>query len=243
MSFSQVSLALTILVSTVGTYIACSPPNPNPQGGPESESSPSHDLLSTLNLTKRHTNKFTIGPMCILAVHALLLAFYYPDLPPALLGHGDANGLNRDLITWSPATAIPLALILCVGIPLRLVSYASLGRNFTFALARPDRLTTTGIHAHLQHPSYTGVIVLVVCNLALLARADGVACCWFPPAWHAALRSPGAGEPTAVVLGLSLLAGVVWTRVRQEEQMLKAQFGAEWERWHAQTSRFIPGVF
>ncbi|KAK6196876.1 hypothetical protein LQW54_011079 [Pestalotiopsis sp. IQ-011] len=241
MSFSQVLLSLTILVSTIGTYIACSPPNPNPQGGPESDS-PSKDLLSTLNLTKRHTNKFTIGPMSILAAHALLLALYYPDLPPALMGYGDANGLNRDLITWSPATAIPLLLILSVGIPLRLISYASLGRNFTFALARPDRLTTTGIHAHLQHPSYTGVVVLVVCNLCLFARADGVACCWLPPAWHRALR-PLVGSPPAVVLGLALLLFVVRARVRQEERMLRAHFGAEWERWHAKTARFVPGVF
>lgn len=32
-------------------------------------------------------------------------------------------------------------------------------------------------------------------------------------------------------------------RVRQEEGMMKREFGREWEIYHERTARFIPGVF
>lgn len=45
------------------------------------------------------------------------------------------------------------------------------------------------------------------------------------------------------------LVSAVWAavggmvvRVRDEERMLKKEFGGEWEKWHAGTRRFIPGV-
>jgi protein-S-isoprenylcysteine O-methyltransferase Ste14 len=35
----------------------------------------------------------------------------------------------------------------------------------------------------------------------------------------------------------------VWTRVRQEERMLRANFGVNWEEWHSKTPRFLPWRF
>jgi protein-S-isoprenylcysteine O-methyltransferase Ste14 len=35
---------------------------------------------------------------------------------------------------------------------------------------------------------------------------------------------------------------VLFTRVKDEEEMLKGQFGKEWEEWHRSTKRFIPGI-
>jgi protein-S-isoprenylcysteine O-methyltransferase Ste14 len=231
-SFPQASLAATILASTVGTYVALSPPNPSATSEPSTG-----DTIRWLNLTSRFTTKFTLTPLGLLALHTSALTYFQPNIPSSILRHGAENALNPDVITWSRATAIPLALILCAGFPLRLVSYASLGKNFTFTLMEPDRLTTTGIYRYVQHPSYTGIMVLLVSNAALLARMDGVLSCWVPPRRYQALR---IAYLALAPVGLSMLIFGIWTRVRQEERMLRAQFDVEWETWHAQTARFIP---
>src|SRR5579859_7068708 len=176
---SQASLATTMLASAIGTYIALSPPNPVPTSMPSTG-----DLIRRLNLTHKHTTKAVLAPLGLLALHTSSLTLLHPNNPSSILRHGAENGLNTDLITWSAATSIPLALILCAGIPLRLVSYTSLGKNFTFALSEPDRLTNTGIYRYVQHPSYTGLVVIMICNATLLFRMDGALSCWIPPQWY-----------------------------------------------------------
>ncbi len=235
LSFSSASLAAAILASTVGTYIALSPPNPSTASIPAAG-----DSLRSLNLASKHTTKIVLAPLGLLALHTSSLSYLHPSISSYILRHGAENGLNINLITWSAATSIPLSLIFCAGIPLRLVSYSSLGKNFTFTLAEPDRLTTTGIYRYVQHPSYTGIMVLAVCNVALLGRIDGVLSCWVPPRWYPASR---ALEWVLAPVGLAVVMLGMWTRVRQEERMLRAEFGAEWERWHSTTPRLMPWLF
>ncbi|GKT52843.1 isoprenylcysteine carboxyl methyltransferase [Colletotrichum tofieldiae] len=244
MSPSQLSLAFAILASTAGTYAGLRNPNPEPPqkpGDSEPPQRPRHaDSIRWMNLTHRHTPKVILLPLVFLSLHLAALAFYYPDIPPAVLRHGAENGLSAPLTTWSCSTFLPLALIFVAGIPLRLGPYRALGKNFTFQLSKPDQLKTTGIYAYVQHPSYTGVMVLVLSNVALLARLDGVLSCWVPPTMHRSLR---AVEWVLGPAACSVFLFGVWTRVREEERMLRAEFGEKWERWHASTARFIPHVF
>ncbi|KAK4666164.1 hypothetical protein QC763_0069980 [Podospora pseudopauciseta] len=226
-SLSQAALAFSFLASTIGTYFACRQPNPNPNPPTRSKS----DSLTTCHITDKHATKIMLSPLGLLTLLSARLAYLYPALPPNQCRH-----LNPDLVTWSPSTAIPLALILCVGVPLRLASYASLGKNFTFALAEPDRLKTTGLYRYVQHPSYTGVVVLIFCNIALMARVDGVVSCWASERWYRWLRDLGW---SLAPVGVSVVLGAVWTRVRQEEEMLRTKFGGEWEGWHSRTARCI----
>ena len=235
MSLSQASLAAAILASTAGTYVALSPPNPSVQTSPATG-----DSLRWLRLTSKHTTKFSMAPCGFLALHTCALVLLHPKIPSSIIRHGAENGLNPNVITWSPATAIPLALMLCAGIPLRLHSYASLGKNFTFALAEPDHLKTDGIYHYVQHPSYTALVVLLLSNIALLGRLDGALSCWPPPRWYSLFRTLALA---LAPVGLAVLVTGVWTRVRQEERMLRAAFTTEWEQWHANTSRFIPWLF
>lgn len=234
-SIQQGSLTAAILTSTIGSYIALSPPNPSAPSGPASG-----DLIRKLNLTGKFTTAITLAPLGLLALHTSCLSYLYPNIPSSILRHGVANGLNIDLITWSAATSIPLSLILCAGIPLRLISYASLGKNFTFALQEPDRLVTTGIYHYVQHPSYPGIMIIILSNAALLVRMDGVLSCWIPPRWYHSLT---IAYWTLAPVGLGVFMFGIWTRVRQEERMLRAEFGLEWENWHANTARFIPWIF
>ncbi|KAK3689397.1 hypothetical protein B0T22DRAFT_461444 [Podospora appendiculata] len=236
-SLPQASFIAAIVASVVGTYIGLTPPNPATESIPKTG-----DFLRTVGVTSNHGANLFVAPLSILALHACALAYFYParPLPRWILLHGAENGLNRNLITWSPATAVPLALLLCVGIPLRLIAYSSLGKNFTFALAEPDRLTTTGVYRFVQHPSYVGLVALFLGHAALVYRIDGVLSCWIPSRWYPTARRLGW---LALPVGLLVLATGVWTRVVQEERMLAEEFGGEWERWHARTARFVPGVF
>lgn len=231
---SQATLTAAMVASAIGSFIALSPPNPNRE-----QNAPERDFLSSLRLTGKHVTKVAFAPVGLLSLHASSLAFLFPNAPASLVRHGAENGLNTSLITWSSRTAIPLALILCAGVPLRLVSYSSLGRDFTFALSEPDRLNTSGIYRYVQHPSYMGVFVIACSYLSMLFQLDGVLGCWVPPQWYGALKTV---EPAVAIGHISFILYVIATRVRQEEQMLKTKFGAEWERWHAKTARFIPWV-
>lgn len=234
-SFSQASLSAAVLSSTVGTYIALSPPNPS------TNPIPSHsDWVARFHLTRTHSLKVAIIPLGFVALHASSIAWSYPNVPASLLRYGAENGLHEKYITWSPATAIPLALIFCAGIPLRLASYASLGKNFTFALTQPDRLKTSGMYKYVQHPSYTGLMVLAIANVALLGHHDGVLSCWVPPERFEDWRSFWW---TFAPVGFAVFLLGMWKRVQQEERMLKARFGKEWEGWHARTARFVPWLF
>jgi protein-S-isoprenylcysteine O-methyltransferase Ste14 len=132
-------------------------------------------------------------------------------------------------------------MILLLGVPLRPVPYATLGPNFTFFLSLPDRLITTGVYAYVQHPSYVGLAALVLPNIMLLGRTDGVICCWTPPARYDKLR--GMAKWVLGPAVLSILLFFLRTRVKEEEMLLEREFGREWRTWHDQTARFIPGVF
>ena len=80
-------------------------------------------------------------------------------------------------------------------------------------------------------------MALVISSVFLFLRPDGVLGCWL---------SREVVESGWWVVGL---VSAVWTagggmciRVRDEERMLKWEFGEEWEKWHAETRRFFPGV-
>jgi len=132
-------------------------------------------------------------------------------------------------------------LILTFG-PLRLLCYYTLGPNFTFQLATPGRLTTIGLYAYLQHPSYTFQIIVLLAYTFLTLRRDGAVGCWLP-GWVVESEQIGIGIKAALGMGL---VGGLWglaIRVRDEERMLRERFGREWEDWHKRTKRFVPGVF
>ncbi|KAK2013710.1 isoprenylcysteine carboxyl methyltransferase [Colletotrichum eremochloae] len=149
------------------------------------------------------------------------------------------QNINGKLFEWNKYTTICLFLIIGIGAPLRLLAFAQLGGNFTFQLAKPSGLTTTGVYRYIQHPGYTGQVLVLSANLAYLFRWDGVAGCWISQGLEARLNGWGL-----VCYGMAVLvmARKVSVRVKDEEEMLKKTFGDEWVRWHTRTMRFIPGV-
>jgi protein-S-isoprenylcysteine O-methyltransferase Ste14 len=171
--------------------------------------------------------------------HALLtlLPAYAPAHIPQLCPGYEQT--NATLFTWNATTASSLAAIF-VGGYIRLAAYGGLGKSFTFLLAAPDHLITDGIYRWIQHPSYTGLALLTAGCEGLFLRWDATPACWVSGEILARLDGWGV---TAVVGVLVLNVWVCATRVRDEEEMLRQQFGKEWEVWHRDTKRFIPGLF
>ena len=103
---------------------------------------------------------------------------------------------------------------------LRLAPVFVLGRRFSGLVAiQPEhRLVTSGLYGVIRHPSYLGLVVLVL-------------------GWGLAFRS-GVGVVIAV---LSL--GVLLARIQAEERLLSENFGAEYDAYRARTWRLIPYVY
>ena len=111
-------------------------------------------------------------------------------------------------------------VLFAAGGVLRLWPVFVLGDRFSglVAIQPGHTLVTGGIFGVIRNPSYLGMLV----------NALG---------WGLAFRS-GVGVVLAALFIPPLVA-----RIRAEERLLRAQFGAEYEAYCARTSRLIPGVY
>lgn len=107
-----------------------------------------------------------------------------------------------------------------IGGALRLAPVFILGNRFSglVAIQAGHTLVTTGLYGFIRHPSYLGLLVASL-------------------GWGLAFRS-GIG----VLLAL-LLVPVVVARIRSEEALLHAEFGAEYAAYRAKTSCLVPGIY
>ncbi|RMZ83659.1 hypothetical protein DV738_g989, partial [Chaetothyriales sp. CBS 135597] len=191
---------------------------------------------------------FMVDGVPTLARWIIISIVMYHTLLTVLLHHAPAlmlqvcpqpQNVNPNLFAWSNLS-IPALLLICTGAYVRLSAYGGLGKYFTFHLAAPDQLVTTGVYGWIQHPSYTGITLIAIGLLALFVRWDATPACWISETTLSRLHGWGS-TVFASCLGISSL--LVATRVADEENMLKRQFGQKWEDWHRSTKRFIPGLF
>jgi len=96
----------------------------------------------------------------------------------------------------------------------------ALGRQFSVevTIQAGHTLVTGGPYRLLRHPRYSGII-LYMAGMALIFRS---------------------------LLGLALVGGmalVLLWRIRDEDALLREQFGAEWEAWAARTRKLLPFVW
>jgi protein-S-isoprenylcysteine O-methyltransferase Ste14 len=133
---------------------------------------------------------------------------------PAWTDRNELWTIDGDAVRW-----IGVALYAAGG-ALRIWPVYVLGNCLSglVAIQPGHTLLTTGIYSVIRHPSYLG----------LLVNAFG---------WGLAFRS------WAGVLLAALLVPLLLARIRSEEALLRAQFGAEYDAYCARTSRLIPGVF
>ncbi len=134
---------------------------------------------------------------------------------PALTDRKEFWTLDGDTIRW-------LGIVLfAAGGALRLWPVAVLGNRFSglVAIQPGHTLVTSGIYGVIRHPSYLGLLIGSL-------------------GWVLAFRS-GVGLLLTAFMIPPLVA-----RIRAEERLLHAHFGAEYEVYSARTSsRLIPGFY
>jgi protein-S-isoprenylcysteine O-methyltransferase Ste14 len=133
---------------------------------------------------------------------------------PAWCDRTDTLTLDGDAVRW-------LGVVLfATGGVVRIVPVFVLGRRFSglVAIQPGHMLVTTGIYAHIRHPSYLGLIVMMF-------------------GWGLAFRS-ALGVVLAALTILPLIA-----RMNSEEALLADQFEEEYVTYRAGTSRLIPGIY
>lgn len=123
----------------------------------------------------------------------------------------------------TPLTGIELILTLAIviGFSLRMWSYYTLHKYFTFNLAIKEdhQLIKTGPYHYLVHPSYTGQILLLLTSLLFLNL-------WIPfiiISYYAVFRYR--------------------ERVQVEEQMMENKFGEEYQKYKKERYRAIPFIY
>ena len=111
-------------------------------------------------------------------------------------------------------------VLFAAGGALRLWPVFVLGDRFSglVAIQPGHTLVTNGIYGVIRHPSYLG----------LLVNSLG---------WGLAFRS-GVG-----VLLTALLIAPLLARINSEENLLRAQFGGEYQLYCTHTARLIPGLY
>ncbi|KAJ5110021.1 prenyl cysteine carboxyl methyltransferase [Penicillium argentinense] len=219
MDLSSVLLATTIGAAAYLVKICSKSPNPPPQSRHTTDTI--GPLVGTFTNTLRRA---ALGVMLFQA--ALALFVQSPERIESICAV--PSNLNESLVTWDKTTIISLFLIF-LGAVIRLSAYGGLGQNFTFHLAAPDHLVTDGVYRFMQHPSYTGQAVLCLGVAGAFVRWDASVACFIP------------GEVLNSLRGW--VAALLRARVRDEEGMLKGEFGKEWEVWSARTARFVPFIW
>jgi protein-S-isoprenylcysteine O-methyltransferase Ste14 len=233
LSFEPSSLAFVLSVSGCLGLLAITPPNPPPPR--------SHLIEDRMRFTTRPTLTL-FGRITLITyfLYHILLVLTFPNPPSLVCPH--ASRLDHRFFTWTFYSAACTVLAI-LGASVRLTAYKQLGPNFTFQLARPKKLVTTGLYKYVQHPAYPALIVVLFANLAVLARRRTAVACWVPMSWWISDDRMGfAVEAVIAVLYLLAMVYAMRLRVADEEKMLKEVFGKEWQEYNGRTKRYIPGV-
>lgn len=197
-----------------------------------------HCSLYSLRLIYRfQTMYWLVGAIEILVI----LASYHPSrfISNWILGTFILNGSPPSYIEITPLFVLGHALSI-LGTALRLYSFRTLGRMFTFELCihKDHELIVTGPYAFIRHPSYTGLILTIM----------GAYCNHISGSWVKECGILDTVTGRALVLIWLTIAGSVIAslllRVPAEDRILKMRFGEEWDIWARNVRyKFIPGIY
>lgn len=227
-SLSAISFAIATTLAGYLASLCLTPPNPSPsqERGKDSIAFVNHPAVVL---------GFRLIPFGF-SLHHAVVTILLDSHGPAAFQHVP---LNPHLFGWTRASSTCLLLIF-IGATIRLAAFGALGSRFTFALTRPDELNTTGMYAYVQHPSYTGILLVIIPFQLLFLRWDGWPAYWIPRSILDSLHGWGLVCYAAMAV-LNIMA--LRLRISEEETLLKEVFGKEWVVWNRKTKRFIPGLF
>ncbi|KAF9525585.1 hypothetical protein CPB83DRAFT_859253 [Crepidotus variabilis] len=175
----------------------------------------------------------------------IIITSYYPATQVArFLGHHlHADQARIDRVGQVTYLFLVGNTMTFLGTILRLHSYRTLGKYFTFELAlfRDHSLVVSGPYSIIRHPSYSGLVLSIIGAFINAFLADG--------SWT---------KESGIVLEttMGLVWAVIWTmiavavilslllRIPSEERLLRQRFGDDWEQWARKVRyRLVPGIY
>ncbi|KAI0311443.1 hypothetical protein OF83DRAFT_1068801 [Amylostereum chailletii] len=232
-------LKLPFLASgAMGVWFALTPPNPPPES---KERQKRTGVERTFGVVVRvHAFVWKVSVLANIFMEAMSILSAYS-------GHGTIESLNwlhnhspQHSSTLGPSFLLGWFATLTSGL-LRLACYKALGRMFTFeiTLRENHKLITRGPYTYVRHPSYTGIVLGVVGTL-LMHFGPGS---WFREVGWLQTTVGQSYAVSWVMMETYVLASIMM-RVPMEDELLRRQFGQEWETWAAKVRyRVIPGIF
>ena len=241
-ALARVSL---LIIATAFQTLSVAPPNPTPDdvhqgrfhktigapGSPDDDMDgigrePSPD---SWRMSKKEKMRSRLGSFYF--PYAFIIIFWILVTLEVSRSFGRKDLLNSRLVSGT--------LLTTLGSVLRLSSFKSLGHHFTYQLAilPSHKLVTTGPYAYIRHPSYTALpFIILGCALSFTS--------------HGTVLRGWIGESNTDGVVLSVLIALLYVgwrfveRAEAEDEVLKEEFGKEWEEWaRVVKSRFIPGLY
>jgi protein-S-isoprenylcysteine O-methyltransferase Ste14 len=142
-----------------------------------------------------------------------IISLLHAYIPP-YTDRADSWSLDGETVRWFGV------VLLAVGTTLRIWPVFVLGRRFSglVAIQPGHELVTTGVYRVIRHPSYLGLLILMI-------------------GWALAFRSI-----IGVLLAILMLVPLVG-RMHAEEAFLRAHFGEQYASYCRRTWRLIPGLY
>ncbi|KAI0372281.1 hypothetical protein BV20DRAFT_940449, partial [Pilatotrama ljubarskyi] len=140
----------------------------------------------------------------------------------------------------TPTFALGWLLIMSAG-ALRLACYRAMGKHFTFQITiREDhRLVTRGPYSVVRHPGYSALLMIVLGTMLTFFGSGS----WL---WECGVLATPIGKAFGIAWVADLLyvpVVMVFFRLKAEDELLKKEFGKEWEEWAKRTPYWlIPGI-
>lgn len=188
----------------------------------------------------------------------LILSTYYPTLQNRLFT-SFITPQNSSSTPFTPgslkigitSTFVLGSILIYIATFIRVWCYNALGRHFTFHLAilNGHKLITTGPYKYVRHPSYLGIVIFHI-GMVLSQVGNGswmgeyIAC----PSDVSIFEMDKCGPLRRLVgflwVGCSMTTvGLLLSRMRTEDEVLKKEFGGVWEKWAKKTRyQLIPGL-
>ena len=141
-----------------------------------------------------------------------------------------ARAFNAQLIIGLVLTTTSSAL--------RVVAFRNLGRFFTYQLTilSDHKLVTHGLYSYVRHPSYTALLFALVGVFSTVTAPGSVLHDFLGVKFTRKLM-------VMLALGVASLVPLMIRRANVEDQVLRKEFGKEWEEWaRVVRYKFIPGV-
>lgn len=210
--------ATCILVQTAATYLALRAPKSSTKAENADKVKKNSLLVASyvLFLTP-------LGQSILLSVSTLYLVLLHRGVIPA------------HLKTWQLVTTMSSVLASL----LRNWAFRTLNRLFTYKMTIREghRLVKTGPYRYLLHPSYTGLIVVMMTYVAAVGH-EGL--------WEYVIKPSHSIPIPGALVALALVwyqVAVFLDRAGEEEAMLAKAFGQEWAD-HASTRwRLVPLIY